>query len=222
MFTTLHEFYCSKEWQNLRKQIILERISKTGDVIDEVTGKPIVYKYDIILHHKIPLTESNVNDYNISLNPDNIQIVSHQTHNKIHHRFGTYTRHIYLVYGSPCSGKSEFVNASAGDDDLVIDLDKIYDCIGTKKYPERSAALTGVAIRTRDLLIDSVKTRNGKWSSAYIVGGYPMKSDRERLVKELGAELIFIEKTKEQCYEKAQERKANTQYIDDWFLKFQP
>ena len=108
-YNTLSAFYTSKEWADFRQVLIAERTAADGFVYDEITGKRIVNAYDIILHHKSPLTLDNVNDANISLNPDNIQIVSFKTHNEIHERFGTWTRHIYLVYGCPLSGKSTFV-----------------------------------------------------------------------------------------------------------------
>ena len=96
---TLSDFYRSKEWLAFRKVVIDDRMHEDGLVYDEITGHPIVRAYDIILHHKIELTEENVNDVNISLNPDNIQIVSHKTHNSLHDRFGRHNREVFVVYG---------------------------------------------------------------------------------------------------------------------------
>ena len=86
-YYSLSEFYRSKEWADFRAFLIAERMAADGFVYDEITGKPIVKAYDIILHHKIELTLENVNDVNITLNPDNIQIVSFKTHNEIHNRY---------------------------------------------------------------------------------------------------------------------------------------
>ena len=36
------------------------------------------------VHHKIHLDESNINDYNISLNEDNLIVLCDQCHRKIH------------------------------------------------------------------------------------------------------------------------------------------
>ena len=80
---TLDTFYSSKEWRRFRDVVINDRISDDGFIYDEVTNKPILKAYDIILHHTTFLTNENVNDHNISLNPDLIQIVSHKTHNYI-------------------------------------------------------------------------------------------------------------------------------------------
>lgn len=215
---TLSTFYRSKEWEQLRQQIILERLSPTGDTIDEVTGKPIVNKYDVILHHKIPLTEANVNDYSISLNPDNIEIVSHKTHNQIHNRFGSYTRHVYIVYGSPCAGKSTYVDSVALKDDLIIDIDRIYSAINNA----RSNRLYDNVMAVYRSLIDMVQTRNGRWVNAFIVRTFPLKGERERLAVSLGGELVHIDTPEEVCMERALNRSENySEIVADFWRKFQ-
>lgn len=215
---TISTFYRSTEWEKFRKQIILERINEDGDTIDEVTGKPIVKAYDVILHHKTPLTESNVNDYNISLNPDNVMIVSHKTHNEIHKRFGTWTRHIYIVYGSPCSGKTTYVNERATKEDLIIDIDRIFAAINNG----RSNRVLDNVMSVYRLLVDMVKTRNGKWINAYIIRGFPAKGERERLASTLDAELIYIDTDKATCLERAHKRdKDYYKFVNDWWEKFQ-
>ena len=73
---TLENFYQSKEWERFRLTIIGERTKDDGFIYDEVTNKPILRMYDLILHHIEELTPENVNDYNVSLNPKNIMVVS--------------------------------------------------------------------------------------------------------------------------------------------------
>ena len=122
---TLETFYKSKEWETFRQVIIAERTRPDGYVYDEETGKPIIKPYDLILHHKEPLTEDNVNDATIAFNPDNIEVVSHRTHNRIHDRLGMARRQVFLVYGPPLAGKTTWVQASKSDGDLVIDMDNL-------------------------------------------------------------------------------------------------
>ena len=178
MFNSLFEFYRSKEWEKFRQVVIGERMRPDGFVYDEVTGKPIVKAYDIILHHIEELTEENVNDYNISLNPSNIQLVSHKTHNIIHNKLGHMGREVYLVYGAPFAGKREWVADNMVEGDLVCDIDDIWQCVsGCARYTKPNR-LKAVVFKTRDLLIDNIKYRVGKWHSAYIVGGYALQSER--------------------------------------------
>lgn len=226
MFNTLSEFYRSKEWADFRAYLIAERTAADGFVYDEITGKPIVKAYDIILHHKIELTLENVNDASITLNPENIQIVSFRTHNEIHNRFGSWTRHIYLVYGCPLSGKSTYVKERAGIHDLIIDIDKIYTCISNNPQYIKSGRLYDCMDAAKQALFDCIKYKRGKWINAWIIGGYPFKGERERLTAEYGAEEIYIDCTKEEALSRLEvvqdgrDIKEWSKYIDTWFDRY--
>lgn len=201
MYNTLGDFYRSKEWAEFRQVIIASRTAADGFVYDEITGKPIVKAYDIILHHKIELTLENVNDVSITLNPDNIQVVSFRTHNEIHNRFGRWTRHIYLVYGCPLAGKSTYVKERAGIHDLVVDIDKIYACISNNPPYIKSNRLYDNMKAVQDALLDCIKYKRGKWVNAFIVGSmsYAFKAQRERFCIEYEAEAIHIDTDRETC-----------------------
>lgn len=215
---TLFNFYRSPEWETLRKSLMLERVDANGDIVCEHCHKSVVKAYDCIAHHKEPLTEGNVNNYDVSLNPENIMLVHHKCHNEIHNRFGTYTRHIYIVYGSPCAGKTTFVNERALKDDLIIDIDRIFEAINNG----RSNRLYDNVMQVYRLLIDMVKTRNGKWVNAYIIRGFPLKGERERLAAMLDAELIYIDTDKETCLERAYKRAPDyDKFVLAWWQKFQ-
>lgn len=225
---TLSNFYKSKEWWNLLQVIKSERLNDSGEIICEHCGKPIVRAYDCIGHHKIALTEENVNDAEISLNPENIALVHHRCHNYIHNKLGYSDRRVYLVYGSPFSGKSSFVKDSMNKGDLVIDIDSIWQCVsGMDRYvkPDR---LRSVVFGMRDSLLEMVKYRRGKWLNAYVIGGYPLSGERERLVKELGAIEIFIDTNKDECIRRclnADDGRYKDEwlpYVLDWWEKYSP
>lgn len=230
-YNTLSAFYTSKEWADFRTALIAARMvfdeDGFGCVYDEITGKPIIKAYDIILHHKIPLTLENVNDANITLNPDNIQIVSFRTHNEIHQRYGTWTRHIYLVYGCPLAGKKTYVKERAGIHDLIIDIDKIYSCISNNPPYIKSKRLYDNMKAVQDALLDSVKYKRGKWTNAFIIGGYAFKGERERLCTEYGAEQIFIPCDKETALQRlasvqdGRDIAEYSKYIETWFNRYQ-
>ena len=224
---TLETFYKSKEWEAFRQVIITERIRADGHIYDEETGKPIVKPYDLILHHKEPLTEENVNDATIAFNPANIEVVSHKTHNRIHDRLGMGRREVFLVYGPPLAGKTTWVQDSKSDGDLVIDMDNLWQAVtGLPRY-SKPAKLRSVVFRLRDDLLDAVKHRFGKWTKAYIIGGYPSTGERERLTKELQATPVFIQATQDECMQRLQEtedrnRDEWAEYISEWFLRYTP
>jgi shikimate kinase len=231
-FQSLPQFYQSDEWRSFRAAEIAARIGADGILRCAHCGKPILQSYDAIAHHKIPLTMQNVNDYSISLNPENIAIVHAKCHNEIHNRFGYCTqRKVYLVYGSPCSGKTTFVDSIKGNSDIVVDMDLIWQCItgGREKYFKPNALKTNAFI-VRDCLLDMVKTRAGKWENAYVLTGGALKGDRERLAASLGAEYIFIDTPREICLERLASDPQRTDeqkrewivYIDKWWEEYQP
>ena len=123
------ELYKTKEWEKLKELLMLERVNDKGEIICEHCHKPIVKKYDCIGHHKIALTNDNVNDVSITLNPDNVALVHFKCHNEIENRFGFNVRTVYLVHGAICSGKSSWVKEQAGKNDLIVDMDSIWECI---------------------------------------------------------------------------------------------
>lgn len=224
----LYSFYRSKEWRKLLEQLKIERLTDKNEILCEYCNKPIVRAYDLIGHHKTELTEENVNDYSISLNPDNIAFVHHRCHNYIHDKLGHRMKGVFIVYGAPCSGKRAFVDANKSDGDLVIDMDSIWQAVsGCNRYI-KPPKLKAVAFKIRDTLIEAVKYRLGKWDNAYIIGGYPLQSERERLSKELSAKEIYIEATEEECLQRLaddDERKDLTEYagyISDWFRQYTP
>lgn len=222
---SLYNFYRSREWESLLKVIKLERTDHDGNIICEYCGKPIVKAYDCIGHHKQELTEENYTDASISLNPDNIALVHHRCHNFIHNKLGYSNRQVFVVYGSPLSGKSTFVKEAMTEGDLIIDMDSIWQCVsGCDRYikPNR---LKSVVFSVRDNLLESVKYRRGKWLNAYVIGGYPYQAERERLIDTLGAREIYIDTTYEECVERlrqCEDRDAKQweQYISDWWLQY--
>ena len=258
MNITIETFYKSKEWEAFRKVIIEQRTDTDGYVHCCECGKAIVKKYDLIIHHKQELSEANVNDALISLNPDNVECICFRCHNKIHERFGYHKegqgtfkavpKKVYIVYGAPASGKSTFVNEVATENDLIVDLDSIWQMISINPRYTKPTALKVPVFEIRDKLYDIIKYRSGKWQNAYIITGGAMKGDRERLKQRVSAdEFIFIDKTFDECIQQLnkrnfggnyleqkdsfnqnkkeieeEQREKWIEYIKDWFEKFQP
>lgn len=216
---TLDSFYKSKEWEQLRAMLMLERVNEQGQIVCEHCGGVITRKYDCIGHHKIELTDDNVNDYEISLNPDNIMLIHFKCHNMIHQRFEGFKQKVYLVYGSPCSGKTTWVHSVANDDDLILDIDSLWECICVSDKYHKPARLKNNVFGLRDCLLDQIRTRTGLWRNAYVIGSYPLSSDRDRLCNLLGAEQIFINEDKEICLSRAVNDEWK-EFVENWFEDF--
>lgn len=212
MFRTIHDLYVSSEFKKLRALLMDERTSfEDGVLYCEYCHKPIVQKYDCIAHHKTEVTAGNLNDMSVTLNPENIMLVHHECHNRIHKRFGRIIRKVYMVYGAPRSGKTSYVDHIKDIDDLVVDMDDIWQCIGDDELLKPSA-LKPIVFAMRDKLYECILTRLGAWANAYIITTRPDM----RLADKLGAELIYIPSDRETCLERCG-NEAWMQYVNDWF-----
>ena len=197
--------------------LIAERTNKDDGILYcQHSDKPLLQSYDIVAHHIKPLTLQNVNDYSISLNPENILLVSQQAHNEIHARFGYCAqRKVYIVHGAPCSGKTSFVNSIKGNSDLIVDIDNIWEAVTGKRYYKPNALKANV-FAMRDALLETVKTRAGNWERCYIIESLPHKADRERRRDVYGAELIYIDTDEQTCLERLQADESRREYADEW------
>lgn len=216
----LRRFYGSEEWQTFRMVIINQRGLRC-----EYCGHPVIKSSELTLHHIKELTPENVHDVIVSLNPDNIMVVHHECHNKIHGRFGhQMSNGVYIVYGPPLSGKTTYVRDLMSRGDLVVDMDQLYSAVSLLPDYDKPNNLFSNVIGIHNQLIDNIKTRMGKWNSAWVIGGYADRYKRERLVHDLGAELVFCDVSREECLrrlETDEDRKYRKDewiaYIDKWF-----
>lgn len=225
---TLQNFYRSREWERLIKQIRLQRLNERGEIICEHCGKPIVKRYDCIGHHKIFLTQENVNDVNVSLNAANIALVHHRCHNLIHNKLGFAERKVYLVYGPPLAGKSSYVEKSMMPGDLIVDIDNIWQCVSGLERYEKPPCLRSIVFSLQEELIDKIAKRAGKWHNAYIIGGYPIISERESICRTTGAEEVFIDTSSEECIKRLKDNPNGRdaaqweKYILQWWERYTP
>ena len=240
-FTKLHDFYNSTVWSDCKAQVLFERM-KDGNVYCEHCGELITKDFNpnkrnnsnaIVYHHKIELNLFNVNDASISINPANIAIVHWKCHNQIHNRFIGTTgnnlpmKKVYLVTGASCSGKTTFVKERAGDNDIVIDIDDIWQFVtrGPRYFKPYWAKTFVFAIR--DALIDRVITTklNGTWHNAFIIESLPFERDRTDRANQLQAEIITMDTTEDECLQRLYENpdgrniKDYEQYIKDYFKR---
>ena len=233
-FKSLSQFYTSIEWRKFRQALIAERVNpKDGVLYDEYSGKPILKSYEIILHHKIELTMQNVNDRSISLNPENIMIVTPKSHNEIHNRFGgrirAWQRKVYYIWGAPCAGKSTFVQENMQKGDLVLDIDRLWSALSGQPEYIKPNEIKAVVFNARNAIFESIKMRAGSWQQAFVIEGGALIGDRMRRIETLGAEAIHIDTGREECIERLIRDDTRTavqaqwlEYIDNWFKDYQP
>lgn len=199
----IHAFYCRKDYLQLAQACKIASggvCARCGGVFDIDELRP---------HHKIELTIDNIDDVNITLNPDNIEVLCHDCHNAAHARFGNIIgqKHVYLVHGSPCAGKTTYVRAVATRNDIVIDLDRIHGAICICGQYDKPDATKRVAFNIRDMILEEIRTATPrrKWQDAYIIGTYPSRFDRDEMQRRYGAELVHIDTPKDECIKRAYE-----------------
>ena len=217
----IHAFYCRKDYLDLAQACKIKSggvCAKCGGVFDISELRP---------HHKVELTLDNIDDVNVTLNPDNIEVLCHDCHNAAHKRFGyaVGAKRVYLVYGSPCAGKTTYVNSIATRNDLIVDLDKIHRAICICGLYDKPDATKRVAFNVRDYLLDEVRTATPrrKWQDAYIIGTYPDRIDRDMFVQDYGAELVHIDTSKEECIKRAYqdiERSSIRDAVIGWIIAY--
>lgn len=229
-----HSFYTSDKWKNCKQQILFERTREDGGVYCEYCGKPILKQfnsqrndnnYSMIFHHKIELTDANYMDYNISLNPDNIQIVHFKCHNKIHERFigGKPRKKVYLVVGAVCSGKTTFVQENMNEGDLVLDMDLIWQSISMQSLHIKPNTLKPIAFAIRETIIEQIKMRSGMWQNAWVITTQSREMEVQRMANSLDAEIIYMTTDKETCLERLNQNPNGrdlvlyTKLIDEYY-----
>lgn len=210
--SVIKSFYASKEWIGLRLQLINERGNRCNHC------KKIVSKSkDIIGHHMVELTPENVHDRMISLNPDKIELICFDCHNKEHKRFGYQSeRQVIVVYGPPMSGKADFVRQNMNRGDIIIDMDQLYAAVSGLPYYDKPDNLFANVVGIHNHLVDNIKTRHGKWNNAWIIGGYADRYKRERMVNDLDAELVFLDVSKEECIQRLEQDEDRQYRQDEW------
>lgn len=100
-------FYDSTAWISCRKSYIAKRVSIDGGLCESCHQR-----IGFIVHHKIMIDESNVNDVNITLNQDNLQYVCKYCHDRMENHFigkgrGLFSRCEFDENGQPIVGVSE-------------------------------------------------------------------------------------------------------------------
>ena len=70
------QFYNSSRWKNVRKLVLRRDQYSCKDCGGRATE----------VHHVISLTEKNIDDWDVALNPDNLQSLCYDCHSKVTHK----------------------------------------------------------------------------------------------------------------------------------------
>lgn len=213
-YETLTQFYNSQDWANCKAQVTQERL-KDGALYCEHCGKLILKSFNpneknnkgaIVYHHKKHLTNQNVNDASIAINPENIAVLHWQCHNIVHGRFnGTAVaieRKVYLITGAPLSGKTTFVRERLQEGDIVLDIDDIWQMLSGQPRYTKPNSIKPAVFAARDAIKEQIQKGGGSWRNAYIIQSLPLATDRKREAEKYKAhncEIVTMEASREEC-----------------------
>lgn len=126
---------------------------------------------------------------------------------------------VYLVYGSPCSGKTTYVKKHLGKNDIICDVDEIYACISNHDSHEADLYIYDTALVLTEYMYQIIKERKNGWDNAYVISTANTKEKLQREMERVGAdEAIFINTPYEVCLERAKERPPYFPWlIAEWF-----
>lgn len=126
---------------------------------------------------------------------------------------------VILVYGSPCSGKSTYIQEHLHRGDLLCDVDHIYSAITMQNPHDAELYTHEVACQLSNTLADIIRDRKGNWNNAYVVSIANTPEAIQKAKERVNAdELVYIDTPYEVCIERAKERPFYFQFlIDEWF-----
>ena len=241
-FDSLPQFYNSQDWADCKAQVLHERM-RDGVIICEHCGQPILKGFNpnernnskaIVFHHKTYLNSSNVNDASVSINPDNIAILHWHCHNEVHQRFGfgnsnIIEKKVFLVTGASCSGKTTFVRDRIEANDVVLDIDDIWQMVSGLPRYQKPNALKPIVFRLRDEMKSLISKGAGTWRNAFVIESLPSPMDRNREAdryKAFNVEVITMEATEQECLNRlhlnpnGRDVKAYENYIKEYYSRF--
>ena len=109
--------------------------------------------------------------------------------------------------------------------DLVVDLDAIRSGISLQPLYTPAPPLQKTAFAVRDFLYEQIRIRAGEWQTAWVIAVLPIKNERERLAARLGASLVLVEATAEECHKRLYAADDGRypewdKFIDQWFKDY--
>ena len=107
---------------------------------------------------------------------------------------------IHVVTGAPCSGKSTYVQDHRQKGDVVIDLDKLAQAMGSDARHSAPEAIKAVAFKAREAAIEEVCKSDYE---AWIIHTKPTE-EQIKLYDAAGAEYIEMDTDMETCLERCE------------------
>ena len=133
---------------------------------------------------------------------------------------------VYLIVGSPGSGKTSLVQRIKKDNDLVFDFDLICAALnGSSELHKNHSVFMGLAMKIREVVYEEI-SKGGKWDRAYVITSSSDRQDVDRLSKMLNAEAVVMDTSRDVCLERVKNDKTRTNtdeqvnLVNSWYDKW--
>ena len=131
-----------------------------------------------------------------------------------------------VVAGPPGAGKSTFVQKLWKQEDLLVDIDKIFVAISGLPEYDKPSALLPFALEARSAILARL-AKPSAVRRAWIVAGAPRPEERERYQRTLKARVLVIECPPDECLRRiaADPRRADKMnhwraIVADWWTLY--
>lgn len=126
---------------------------------------------------------------------------------------------VYLIYGSPCSGKTTYAKEHKKDGDIVCDIDRLYSAISFNKEHDTELYAQEAARFLFDEMLNIIRDRKGHWKNAYVITISRTDEEVQKMKDRINAdEAIFIDTPYDVCLDRAKERPPYFVWlIQEWF-----
>ncbi|MBS4191200.1 AAA family ATPase [Bacillus sp. FJAT-49705] len=136
---------------------------------------------------------------------------------------------VYIVWGSPASGKTTYVKKHMHVGDMVVDLDYLKQSISLAGKTNTGDNLLNVSLSIREHIYSLIEYRElMRCNNIWVVAGLPKQIDREYLFNRLRAtDIIHIHATREECVQRAindderSDKDLQLLIINKWFDTFE-
>ena len=110
---------------------------------------------------------------------------------------------VFIVCGSPASGKTTYVKENIEPGDMVVDIDYIMQAISFYKKDERTDNLLGIVLKIRDFIYQEIRSNRILTKRIWVIACLPKEVDRQNLSQRLRATVIDIDTPQEECIARA-------------------
>ena len=128
---------------------------------------------------------------------------------------------VYIIWGSPGSGKTTYAKEHMTAGDILIDFDMLFQALTDGGDHEREYSLFDRVNGVRHYLIDTIRDFP-EVRHTWIVYGAPPEKDWE-IFRELGAESVFIDTPRRECIRRCIKRGGDPEHwtaiVNKWFDK---